>query len=644
MALRLLAVLTVLAGLTLPAAADARQRDLKAFASCDGLLGYARANASRMVGTGWLPSPGLRPAPPTGGPMPVAQEDAGTTGDRQTAAAPAPDVSTTNVQEEGVDEPDVVKTDGAVLYAVAGGVLHVVDVRSAPQRLLGTLRLAEGSGHELLLHGDRLLVLQNAWLEGDDGGRPVTRLTEVDVRDPAAPRVLRTDRVDGTYVTARRTGDMARVVISSPARAVVPLGAVGGRTRREAVAAAARSCAARACRPGGRGRSRATGAAAGPRSYPIVPCREVRRPSAFSGLDTTTVLTIDLDRGLPAVDADAVMTDAQTVYGSPSRLYVASSRWLSPQVLDDAEPPPVTTRIHAFDVSRREGTSYVGSGERHRLPAQPVRDVRARGRAARREHRHPVLVGPRARRRRARAPSPSSAAAPSSPSGASAGSGAASRSSRCASSATSGYVVTFRRIDPLYTVDLSTPSAPRVAGELKVLGYSAYLHPIGERLLLGVGQDADATGATSGTQLSVFDVADPANPVRTAVRSLGGSSSSAVEVDHRAFLWWAPKDLAVLPLQSFDGRGTSFAGAAGFGVTRTAVDERGRIAHPGADPSPITRTVVVGERLFTLSDRGLLASDLTTLAAGPFLAFSASAAPSGTAGGRTPPPGVRGTP
>src|SRR5207244_12262434 len=65
-----------------------------------------------------------------------------------------------------------------------------------------------------------------------------------------------------------------------------------------------------------------------------------------------------------------------------------------------------------------------------------------------------------------------------------------------------GYVVTFRQVDPLFTVDLSDPTNPRVMGELKLLGYSAYLHPIGGDLLLGIGQDANDQAQTNGTQIS----------------------------------------------------------------------------------------------------------------------------------------------
>jgi uncharacterized secreted protein with C-terminal beta-propeller domain len=173
-----------------------------------------------------------------------------------------------------------------------------------------------------------------------------------------------------------------------------------------------------------------------------------------------------------------------------------------------------------------------------------------------------------------------------------------------------GYVVTFRQTDPLYTIDLSDPAQPRVRGELKIPGYSAYLHPIGEDLLLGVGQEATEDGRVQGLQLSLFDVSDLAQPRRLQKAQLGQRfSSSAVEWDHHAFLWWPATKLAVLPIDS-----EAFRGAAGFKVSRaTGIAEVGRISHAGTGASwtpPVSRTVVVGDRLFTVSPLGVKASGL----------------------------------
>ena len=103
-----------------------------------------------------------------------------------------------------------------------------------------------------------------------------------------------------------------------------------------------------------------------------------------------------------------------------------------------------------------------------------------------------------------------------------------------------GYVVTFRQTDPLYTLDLSDPARPRVVGELKIPGYSAYLHPVGDGLLLGIGQDATDDGRAHRRPGLALRRVRP-GPARAACDQAAlGQGSSAVEYDHHAFLWWGP--------------------------------------------------------------------------------------------------------
>jgi uncharacterized secreted protein with C-terminal beta-propeller domain len=167
-----------------------------------------------------------------------------------------------------------------------------------------------------------------------------------------------------------------------------------------------------------------------------------------------------------------------------------------------------------------------------------------------------------------------------------------------------GYVVTFRQVDPLYVIDLSDPAAPRVKGELELLGYSAYLHPVGAGRLLGVGQDATPQGRLKGAQVSLFDVSDPSAPRLLDQQPLGGSSQ--VEYDPHAFLWWAPKKLALLPLTSE---------MVGLRVTNKLA-EAGRIAQEGAQ-----RAIVVGGRIYTISYAGVTGSDIDTFGTLSFVAF-----------------------
>jgi uncharacterized secreted protein with C-terminal beta-propeller domain len=146
-------------------------------------------------------------------------------------------------------------------------------------------------------------------------------------------------------------------------------------------------------------------------------------------------------------------------------------------------------------------------------------------------------------------------------------------------------------------------------------GYSSYLHPLGDGLLLGIGQDVSEQGRPAGTQLSLFDVSDLARPVRLHRASLGLGWSEA-ESDHHAFLFWPRTKLVVVP---FDQR------AVGFHVGRAGgIDEVGRVVHTAANPASapsIRRALVVGSAVITVSEAGVESSSLETLAAQGWAAF-----------------------
>jgi uncharacterized secreted protein with C-terminal beta-propeller domain len=185
-----------------------------------------------------------------------------------------------------------------------------------------------------------------------------------------------------------------------------------------------------------------------------------------------------------------------------------------------------------------------------------------------------------------------------------------------------GYVVTFRQVDPLYTLDLSDPAQPKVLGQLELPGYSSYLHPVSSSLLLGIGQNVDPqTNEPSGTQVSLFDVSDPAHPSRLAQASLG-QGWSAAESDHHAFLYWPATSLVVVPFGEQ---------AVAMHVSRAGIDELGRIVHTQARQSQlpqIDRSLVVGKSLFTVSSAGVAANSLTSLGDLGWAAFPAPPAPS----------------
>ena len=589
---------------------------LTPFGTCGQLLGYAKANAKRLVGPyGFGGLGGLG--------QPVATETAA----RAAAPVQGVDFSGTNVQEEGVDEPDLVKTDGKTLFAVAQGRLNAVDVAGLRPRLVDSLKLDPAMTHELLLHGDRLLVLSRGgfWIEPLPATAartmpysPATsQLAEVDVSDPARLRLVRTLTLDGSHVAARLVGGSARIVVASQVPQALPFTQPADASKEAIAAAAAKN---RAVVAGSKVASwlpsyriRRAGAKPG-KARPLVQCRHVRRPASFSGLGMLTVLTVDLAKGLQPVDSASVLTDGRIVYASPESLYVATERWA-----DRPEPDAptqarsgVTTAIHKFDISSPLRTQYRGSGSvsGYLLSQWSLSEHRGVLRVVSTES--PAWWGT--------GEETESFLTTLRPAGGAlvqaghiGGLGKGERVYAVRFIGDTGYVVTFRQIDPLYTVDLSDPERPRVLGELKIPGYSAYLHPIGDDLLLGVGQDATEEGRATGTQVSIFDVSNLRRPTRLHTEQLGLGWSEA-EGDHHAFLYWPRTALMVIPFNQQ---------AVGLKVGRRGIDRVGRVQHDQA--YPIRRSLVVRDSVLTVSETGVMASSLATLAERSFVAFPAPA-------------------
>jgi hypothetical protein len=551
------------------------------------------------------------------------------------------DYSGTNVQVAGIDEPDVVKTDGERIFVVALGELHWIDASGTP-KIVASMPL-DGWGHQLFLAGDRLLVMTS------DGGIGIERfieggvsldsqvnqsqrvvLTEVDVSDPSSMEAVRTLMLDGTILSSRMADGSIRVVIQS--RPVgfdwaYPEGS-GIRAEQDAIEAnkeLIENSTLENWVPWYILRDNESGTTS---DGPVLGCDQVGHPEEFSGLSMMTILSVDLDEGLEPGNSIGLLAEGQTLYASQDSLYVATSPWMAwpLPVSEDSADEAISTRIHMFDITDPDTTTYVASGdvegtllsqwsmdeykgilrvvvtdENPWLGSSDVPDTAV----VTMERRGDELIEI----------------------GSVDGLGKNERVYAVRFIQDKGYVVTFRQVDPLYVVDLSDPEDPEVTGELKINGYSAYLHPIGEDLLLGVGQDATDEGRTLGTQVSVFDVSDPTDPRRLSRMTFEEAYSDA-EWDHHAFLWWAPEEISVLPLQrwSWDERtGTEdyFSGAVVLKVSPQRVKEVGEIRHPGFVEeecedcrewsAPITRSLVIAETLFTFSETGALASDLDTL-------------------------------
>jgi uncharacterized secreted protein with C-terminal beta-propeller domain len=670
-------------GATRPATASYQR-----FTSCERFLAYLRPEAERQVGPygfdggGWfrggvaVDGPVAVPLPATAGApattaapavapapaQPVVESPAFPT---ERAAAGAANSSGTNTQEAGIDEGDLAENDGRHVYVATARAVQVVDTKTPgttpagtvtdrTPRVIATIPLpANASSSQLILAGPRLAVITSAFTNAG----PETAVSIYDVGTPSAPRFLARRYLEGQSVSARSVEGRVRLVLQTDLgtrlrpRFVQPDPARGQRGIDEAVAANRRVV------------RRASAADWLPRTYaenadgstgPIgqaLSCAQVGRPEEFSGLAVTWIATVSLDPASPrppVEGAAGVVGSGSVVYASSDTLYVATTSWaarfpvpvrVAPGVAPvPPRPRPITTSIHAFLMDTPDGARWLASG---RVPGQLLNQfamsewegvfrvattefdagfggtssstVRTMGRAGRTL----VQIGSL---------------------------GGLGRNERIYAVRYVGdlaFVVTFRQVDPLYVLDLSNPRALRLTGELKIPGFSSYLHPIGNGLLLGLGQDADANGRVLGTQLSVFDVNDRSNPRRVSQLTLGGSSEA--ETNHLAFLWWGPTRDAVIPSMTFprfdpQGRAVTVPqiGAAVVRIGAAPVAEltqRGRVTHPSAFPpgdasapvttmppgrgvsfDPIQRSMIVDGALVTVSQGGVLVTDLTSLA------------------------------
>ena len=581
---------------------------LRSFGDCSTLLDYLRTETVARVGPY-----GLDDGPRFGIPEPFMAEEAEMMADDSAAsavaapeAAPASsdgDFSSTNVQVAGVDEPDIIKTDGNRILAVAQGRLHYVDVSGDQPRYLGSVDLVgesgSGWGQEIFIRGDRAMVFSTSYadwlepvaasdLEGDHviaedvifRGSPVSLIQEVDLSNPASMEVVSELRVEGNYLSARSVGDVVWMSMSSyPAQFqfVYPSGPAA-----EAAAEAANKQIAATAGLGAWLPAYRFDGPDGTRAGLLPDCDQLYTPAEFSGFTVLSVLSFNLDEPLSTGDAASVLADGHTLYGSGQSLYLASSTpvWAEPVVDGDSvsisAPTEWTTVVHKFSVSTDGPARYEASGtvEGHLLNQFSMDEHDGYFRVATtigepwdtETSESQVVVLEQQGRRLIEVGKVGDL-----------GRGERIFSVRFAGDI--GYVVTFRQIDPLYVIDLANPTAPSVAGELKIPGFSTYLHPIGDGLLIGVGQDADDTGRTRGTKVSLFDVSNPAAPAELDVIVFPDAHSEA-EWDHRAFLYWASEEMVAIPLTRYDYEGDDdFFGAVALRVNRDGVAELGRVSH-----------------------------------------------------------------
>ncbi|MFL6133762.1 MAG: beta-propeller domain-containing protein [Nocardioidaceae bacterium] len=449
----------------------------------------------------------------------------------------------TNVQDADVDEADVAKTDGRLVVRVAGRDLVVTDVHGDPHELSRTALPGPPLAHpELLLRGRRVLVVGNEqarWYGGPVEGMRRTflpvprqethaRLLSFDIANPSAPRFTGARIVDGGVVSTRQYVDgTVRVVVATgfPSLNFVHPG------RERSVAEATRLNKRIVRRAPVTAWLPAISTSSDLTRRPLLNCAEVRHPRASSGLGTVSVLTFPFDES-SRYAATAVTGSGDLVYSSAHRLYVATTLgW--------------HTDVHAFAVDG-DRTTYAASGS---VPGV------AKDRWSFSEHDGHLRV----------VTSTDSGWNPRDnvvtvlderdgglrPIGTLGGLGRNEAIESVRWFGALAVVVTFRQTDPVYTVDLSDPHSPRLLGALKVSGYSTYLHPIGDDLLIGVGRDVSASGEDRGAQAATFDLHDVSDVRRADTFPFGKQTDLPVGWDPRTFTYLPAERTLVIPVRSW---------------------------------------------------------------------------------------------
>ncbi len=551
--------------------------------------------------------------------MDAAQSRASAPADKTTGGTV---IAGTNNQEQGVDEGDLVKTDGRRLVTLStDGVLRVVVLDDEPAidaelPILPVSNSFGGQQGELLLRGDELVAVAGLW----DSGSPVTHIIRVDLSDATAPRVMEQVRVAGGPVATRMVDGRIRIVlrpllggpivepmptpVEPPTETTVPDTSAPDTTVPSTTVPDTSASTTTTTEPGATSTTTSAPEADGvsaeaarllPQRFtaagatePLGGCDDVVMPPApataagtiaagtspgFAG-DSSIGSAMTVDGSYPASSAVTVLTvgdtlgdlspitvegGAETVYASTDALYTTATAY-------GADGP--VTAVHRFDLAADGPAAYTGSGlvpgallnqyslsdrdgalrvvttattTTDAVPDDSIRNGRAEE------------VMPRSFDRRMTTAGRITVLRPDD-----AGTlrevghlddlGVDEQVKSVRFIEDRAYVVTFRQTDPLFAVDLSDDSAPKLLGELKLPGFSEYLHPIGDGRLLGIGSEADEdTGGVTGFKATLFDVSDPTDP-KELDSYVEAGASSAVGYDPHSFTWDPVRRQAIVPV------------------------------------------------------------------------------------------------
>jgi inhibitor of cysteine peptidase len=417
----------------------------------------------------------------------------------------ANDYSQTNVQVEGVDEADVVKTDGEYIYVISGQKVAVIRAYPAEEATILSRIAVNGTLKQIFVNEDHLVLFY------ENGSSTETRIfiNVYDVADRENPALTREAAVDGVYFSSRMIGDYIYVVVRKPARLVedeVDL----------------------------------------PRVYPEGECRVIPAADIYHsditdyGYIFTVIMAVNVQDDGQEPTYETILSGWTTnMYVSLRNIYLAISygdRTLLHRIhtekgeisyIADGETPG--TVLNQFSMDEYEGYFRIATASRMSYENNPSLRLRLQNNMYILNMELEIVgkleqIAPGETIHSARF-----------------------MGAKC-------YLVTFRKTDPFFVIELGEPYDPRILGELKISGYSDYLHLYDQNHVIGVGKETVPAeqGDFSwyqGVKISLFDVSDLSEPKEMAKYEIGDrGTDSPVLRDHKAFLFDKEKSLLILPV------------------------------------------------------------------------------------------------
>ncbi|MRG96880.1 beta-propeller domain-containing protein [Polyangium spumosum] len=581
-----------------------------------------------------------------------------------------PDHSETNTQVAGVDEADILKTDGNYIYLLHGQNLEILKSWPVSDLAIDTTTSIEGSPIEMFVTDDQLVIYsqvdgtslyQQAGVEPRSpyydyygGGAmydgyynpyyaPLTKITVLGLDGGQTTGVQKEVYFEGNYASSRRVGKHVRTVLSGghhgpsvsyypefpegdyPESASEWIDAFEDLRFKNALAIYGSTIndwlPYRFEKSGGN-------VSALPPS-----CSSYYVPTAGStAYGLTQVQSFALDNlGAPLVET-SIVGGADTVYSSEDGLYLAARGWNDSMWWGGQDMPLVATDttetfVHKFDLATNPAQpAYVATGS---VPGHVknqfsldekdglLRIATTRNLASQTDwtSSSSVYVLQQNEAQLVQLGAVTDLAP-----------GEQIYSTRFIGNR--GYVVTFRQVDPLFVIDLANPAAPKVLAELKIPGFSEYMHPIDDNHLLTIGQDATNDGQVTGLALQVFDVTNPTAPALMHKYTFSGAESgySEAQYNHKAFNWYGPKNLLAFPFSGWNpNTGEMKSSLELFDVTLdNGIVKRGSVDHSqffSADPYGycggyfgvgVRRGVFIDDYVYAISYGGVTASDVNT--------------------------------